>query len=241
MDKSLIIPKNRLRPSLALAGIGSIACLGAWQGRLGALLEDTNRSTGSNVMWLEKSLPSAQSAQTTDLYLLTIQRTRNLTGELYEIGSPRTDRETLLSIKNALSLSAIQLAKAMGVSRTALYQWIEESKTMRPKARSRLGQLKHLSSLWSEKVGAPISRSQWVSGADRARLAEFLADQSPAAVQKAETFLEELAASKPAAKRTHRSILDITRERNWKKLPDHVRQAERSSRMPSAGSPQDPA
>lgn len=241
MENPLTIPKNRLAPPLAIAGIGSLACLGTWHGMLGTLLDDANRSTGSNVKWLENGLPSARLEQTGDLYFLTIQRTKSLTGDLYQIESARTDRDSLLSIKSALSLSGIQLAKAMGVSRTALYQWIEESKTMRPKSRSRLEKLRNLSELWSGKAGAPISRSQWVSGADRARLAEILADQSAVAVQDAEVFLNELAASKPAAKRIHRSILEIARERNWQKLPDHIRQTERDSRLRSASSPQDPS
>ena len=51
---------------------------------------------------------------------------------------------------------------------------------------------------------------------------------------------EELAALKPTTKPAHRSILEIARERNWKRLPDHIRQAERDSRMPSARSTPDP-
>jgi transcriptional regulator with XRE-family HTH domain len=237
MEELLTIPKTRLVSSLAIAGIGSFACVGPAPGMLDSLLEDGIRSTGSNVAWLENALPILSRAQAEDLYIQTIQRTKSLTGELHEAGAARTDRDSLLEIKSALSLSGTQLAKAMGVSRTALYQWIEESKTMRPKSRKRLEKLRGLADQWSDKAGAPVSRSPWVSGADRARLAEMLADQSAEATGEAAALLGELAAMKPSTKRTHRSVLEISRERNWKKLPDHIRQAERDSRLPSAGGP----
>jgi transcriptional regulator with XRE-family HTH domain len=240
MENPLTIPKN-LAPSLAIAGMGSLACAGTAHGALDSLLESGIRSTGSNVAWLEYALPILSPAPAEDLYILTIQRTISLTGELREAGVTRTDRDSLLEIKSALSLSGTQLAKAMGVSRTALYQWIEESKTMRPKSRKRLEKLRALADQWSDKAGAPVSRSPWVSGADRARLAEMLADQSADATAEAEAFLGDLAVMKPSTKRTHRSVLEISRERNWKKLPDHIRQAERDSRLPSAAPNPDPS
>jgi hypothetical protein len=241
MEELLTIPKTRLVPSLAIASIGSFACVGPAPGMLDSLLEDGIRSTGSNVAWLENALPILSRAQAEDLYIQTIQRTKSLTGELHEAGAARTDRDSLLEVKSTLSLSGIQLAKAMGVSRTALYQWIEESKTMRPKSRKRLEKLRDLADQWSGKASAPVSRSPWVSGADRARLAEMLADQSADATAEAEAYLGDLAAMKPSTKRTHRSVLEISRERNWKQLPDHIRQAERDSRLPSAAPNLDPS
>lgn len=238
---TLTIPKTRIGPSLAVAGIGSLACLGSSQGMLTTLLDDGIRSTGSNVAWLERALPEFARAQAEDLYVLSIQRLKSLTGKPQDVVVARSDRDSLLEIKYVLSLSGIQLAKAMGVSRTALYQWIEESKTMRPKSRERLEGLRSLSDHWSGKVGAPISRSPWVSGANRARLAEILTVKTGNSVEDAKTLLEEISALKPTTKPAHRSILEIARERSWKRLPDHIRQAERDSRMPSARSTPDPS
>ena len=237
---TLTIPKTRIGPSLVVAGIGSLACLGPSQGMLTTLLDDGIRSTGSNVAWLERALPEFAPAQVEDLYVLSIQRLKSLTGKLQDVVVARSDRDSLLEIKDVLSLSGIQLAKAMGVSRTALYQWIEESKTMRPKSRKRLERLRSLSDHWSGKVGAPISRSPWVSAAQRARLAEILTTKTESIMADTRALLEDLAALKPDSKPRHRSVLEIAKERNWKKLPENVRQAQWNSRRPSARITPDP-
>ena len=126
------------------------------------------------------------------------------------------------------------------VSRTALYQWIDESKNMREKYRDRLDGLRQLANFWSGRSGTTVARTSSVGGADRARLVKFLSARTPNGLQDAGSLLEELASMKPATKPEHRSILDIAKERNWKKLPDHVRQAEWGSRLPTARSTPDP-
>jgi hypothetical protein len=241
METTLTIPKTRIGPSLALASIGSLACVGPSQGMLTALLDHGIRSTGSNVAWLEGALPEFAPAQTEDLYVLSIQRLKSLTSKVQDVVVARSDRDSLLEVKEVLSLTGTQLSKAMGASRTSLYQWIDESKTMRPKSRKRLKILKDLSQRWSGRVGVPISRSPWVSGADRARLAEILAAKSGNNADDAQALLDELAGLKPATKPSHRSILEIARERKWKSLPDYIRQAERDSRLPSARSTPGPS
>lgn len=242
METTLTIPKTRIGPSLAVAGMSSLVCAGTSHGILASLLDNGILSTGANVAWLESALPEFQPAQAEELYALNIQqRLTSLTGKLHETAVARSDRDALLEIKDLFSLTAIQLAKAMGVSRTALYQWIDESKTMRPKSRERLESLKRLSDHWSGKIGVPVSRCAWVNGANRARLAELLIGKDQNDIEETQALLDELARSKPAARPTHRSILEIAKEKNWKKLPEHVRQAQWNSRRPSARITSDPS
>jgi len=241
MEKTLTIPKTRFVPSLAVAGISSLACVGSSAGMLTNFLDAEVSSTGSNVAWLESALPEFAPAQTEDLYVLSIQRLKSLTGKPQDSIVARSDRDSLLEIKDVLSLTGIQLAKAMGVSRSALYQWIEESKIMRPKSRERLEKLRGLSDYWSGKAGIPISRSSWVGGAQRALLAQMLTTKTENGLEDAQALIEELAVMKPEMQPRHRSILEIAKEKNWKKLPEHVRQAERASRLPSARITTDPS
>jgi DNA-binding XRE family transcriptional regulator len=241
METTLTIPKNRIMPSLAVAGLGSLACAGSSHGMLTNLLEVGGRSSGSNVTWLESALPGYSPLQGENLYVLTIQRLKSLSAKTQDAKVARSDRDLLLEIKDVLSLTGIQMAKAMGVSRTALYQWIEESKTMRPKYRKRLEKLKSLSDLWSEKTDAPISRSPWVGGANRTRLAEMLAAQGANDLKEARQLLEQLSAMKPEAKQRPRSVLELIKEKNLKKLPEHIRHAELASRLPSARTSPEPS
>lgn len=239
METTLTIPKNRIVPSLAIASLGSLACASSSQDMLASLLENEVHSTGSNVTWLQSALPDFSPTRGVDLYVLTIQRLKTLTARAQDAAIARSDRDSLLEIKDALSLTGIQLAQAMGVSRTALYQWIEESKTMRPKYRAQLQRLRSLSDLWTEEVGIPIARSPWIGGAQRARLVEILT--SGTNLDEARGFLGQLAALKPQVKSGHRSILEIVQQKNWKQLPEHVRHAQWDSRRPSARINSDPS
>lgn len=241
MDKTLTIPKNRIGSSLAVAGIGSLVCATSSYAGPGSFQQEASRSTGSNVAWCRDFLSGHAMPQTEDPYVSGIQRLRSLTPEEPNAAILRSDRDALLECKHVLSLTASQLAQAMGVSRSALYQWIDESNTMRPKSRERLEVLRRLSDYWSEKIGVPVSRCAWVDGANQARLAGLLAAKSPNGIEEARTLLDELERLKPVAKASHRSILEIAKERNWKKLPEHIRQAERSSRIPTARITPDPS
>lgn len=169
-----------------------------------------------------------------DLYALGIQRLQSVAGEIEFVGVAESDRSALLRIKDIFSLTGQQLAESMGVSRAALYQWLDNKAQMRGKSRTRLDVLNELATLWSERVGSSISRTAWLSGKDRAQLFKTLTSKTPSGLGKARPLIEKLAAAKPDAKRTHRSILEISKERNWKKLPDHVRQSEMDARMRSA-------
>ena len=245
MAATLTIPRHDPRAnigrSLAIAGMGSLACAGQSNGMLSAILNNDLPSTGSNITWLEKALPTFDPSQAADdLYSLSLQRFGHLSGQLELASAARSDRNCLLQIKDVLSLTGQQLAAAMGVSRTALYQWIDESKNMREKYRDRLDGLRQLSNFWSGRVGTAVSRSTSVGGADRARLVKLLSAKTPHGLEDARDLLVELASLKPSLKPEHRSILDIVKEKNWKKLPDHVRQAEWASRLPSARSTPDP-
>lgn len=241
METALTIPKYRIMPSLAVAGLGSLACAGSSHGILTSLLEDGRHSTGSNVTWLENALPGYSPLQGENLYVLTIQRLKSLNAKTQDPVVARSDRNLLLEVKDVLSLTGIQMAKAMGASRTALYQWIEESKTMRPKYRERLQRLKSLSDLWSEEADAPVSRSPWVGGGNRTRLAEMLAAHGAGDLKEARELLKQLAAMKTEAKQGHRSVLELIKEKNLKKLPEHIRHAELASRLPSARTNPEPS
>lgn len=241
METIMTIPRNRIVPSLAVAGIGSLACANPSRGLLASLLGNEFRSTGSNVAWLESALPGFSPLQGEDLYVLTIQRLKSLTAEAPTAAVARSDRDSLLEIKDVLSLTGIQLAKAMGVSRTALYQWIEESKTMRSRSREQLQRLRSLSDQWAEKVGTPIARCHWINGDQRAQLLGMVTGEKENSLEETQEFLEQLATLKPGTKGGHRSILDIAKEKNWKKLPEHVRQAQWNSRRPSARATPDPS
>jgi hypothetical protein len=241
METTLTIPKNRIVPSLAVAGLGSLACASSPQDMLASLLENGSRSTGSNVTWLESALPDFSPEHGQDLYVLTIQRLKSLNTKAQDAVIARSDRDSLLEIKDVLSLTGAQLATALGASRTALYHWIEESKAMRPKYRAKLQNLRRLSDQWSEKVGTPLARSPWVCGAQRAQLVEMLTSKSESSLVEAQRFLEQLALLKPGLKTGHRSILEIVKENDWKKLPEHVREAQWNSRRPSARITSDPS
>lgn len=241
MEKILTIPKTRIVPSLAVAGLGTLACASSSQDMLASLLENGARSTGSNVTWLESALPDFSPTRGEDLYILTIQRLKSLTAKAQDATIARTDRDSLLEIKDVLSLTGNQLASAMGASRTALYQWIEESKTMRPKYRAQLQKLYSLSAKWSEKVGAPIARNPWISGAQRAQLVELLTSKTESSLVESQQYLEQLALLKPKVKSGHRSILEIVKGKGWKQLPEDVRQAQWDSRRPSARITSDPS
>lgn len=232
METTMTIPKRRIVPSLAAAGLVTINCADPSHGMLTSLLEECYCSTGSNASWLETALPNFSQSQGADLYVLTIQRLKSLNTQ--DAAITRSDRDSLLEIKDVLSLTGVQLAKAMRVSRTSLYQWIDESKTMRPKSRDRLEKLRILSDQWLEKVGVPISRSPWVGGTNRTRLAEMLTVKTASDLKNAGELLVKLAAMKPEANRGHRSVLEIIKEKNLENLPEHLRQAERTSRLPSA-------
>lgn len=231
---SLTIPKSSIGPTLKAAGLGSLACIGHSEGMITALMEGTDSSTGSNVAWLESVLPGVSPQQSGDPYLLGIQRIRNLSSAVEEAATMRSDRDTLLYVKDQFSLTGQQLASAMGVSRGGLYKWLDEKATMRDRSRERLAKLKRLADEWSAKVGVPVSRNPWISGENRARLTKLLEQPEEEGVEGAQSLIDELASLKPSAKPTHRSILDIAEEKNWKKLPAHIREAERSSRVPSA-------
>jgi transcriptional regulator with XRE-family HTH domain len=201
---------------------------------LTSLLEEETSSTGSNVTWLQSVLPDYSPEQQEDLYLLAIQRIRSLASTAQQAVVMRSDRDTLLYVKDQLSLTGRQLAAAMGVSRTALYQWLDEKATMRDRSRERLEKLRRLADQWLTVAGVPVSRSSWVTRADRALFVKELTGNKDDEYGDARSRLDQLAALKPSAKPSHRSVLEIAKENNWKKLPAHIRDAERSSRIPSA-------
>lgn len=234
MEKTLTIPKSRIGPSLAAAGIGSLACIGHSQGMLTGLLEEETSSTGGNVTWLESVLSDYSPEQQEDLYLLAIQRIQSLASTAQQAVVMRSDRDTLLYVKDHLSLTGQQLAAAMGVSRTALYQWLDEKATMRERSRERLEKLRRLADHWLAVAGVPVSRSSWVSRADRALFVKELTGTKDNEYEDIRKLLDQLAALKPSVKPSHRSILEIAKEKKWKKLPAHIRDAERRSRIPSA-------
>jgi len=149
------------------------------------------------------------------------------------------DSDTLLYIKETLSLTGQQLAAAMGVSRTALYRWLDQKATMRERPRRRLEKLRNLADQWSAVAGLPVSRSPCVSGTERTLLVSLLEGNKEGDFEAARNRLGQLAALRPTTKPSHRSILDIAREKNWEKLPTHIREGERSSRIPSARSTTD--
>jgi DNA-binding XRE family transcriptional regulator len=241
MGTILTIPKNRIVPSLAVASFSSLASASHSQDMLASLLENGSSSTGSNVTWLETALPHYSPTRGEDLFVLAIQHMKSLKAKEQDAVDVRSDRDSLLTIKHILSLTGAQLATAMGVSRTAVYQWIEESKSMRSKYRAQLRNLRTLSDQWSEKVGTPISRSTWVNGAQRAQLIEMLTSENGVNLDEAKVFLEQLLTLKPQVEKGHRSILEIIKEKKLSKLPEDVRQAQRNSRRPSARINTDPS
>lgn len=241
METILTIPKNRIAPSLAFAGLSSLACASSSQNTLSNLLETASHSTGSNAAWLESALPEFSPTQAEDIYILTLQRLKSISAKAQDVTMTRSDRDSVLEVKDMFSLTATQLAQAIGASRTALYQWIEESKTMRPKYREQLQILRYLSDQWSEKIGIPIARCPWINGAQRARLVEMLTAKPTGNLADTQELLEELASLKPGIKKGHRSIVEIAKQKNWKELPEHVRQAQWNSRRPSARITPDPS
>ncbi|MCX6875422.1 MAG: hypothetical protein NTW21_16690 [Verrucomicrobia bacterium] len=224
MATTLTTPQIRRGSPLVVGGIGLLA----W------LSDDGNRATGSNVAWLERALPEFPRAPAEDLYALSIQRPKSLSTKAPEARIAPTDRDSLLEVKHVLSLTAGQLAQAMGVSRSALYHWLDERKTMRAGARTQLGKLAGLAGAWLAAAGTPLARCRWVHAANRARVAALLGERHATWCEDARAFLEILAAGKPGIKPLHRSILEIIRDENWGDLPEHVREAEKNSRLPSA-------
>jgi len=222
------------RSLVTIASMGSLACAGPSTGALGALLHNNALPTGANAAWLEKVLPSWDPRQPTDLYAQGIQSLRSVAGNLGDARMPCPDRDALLKIKGVLSLTGQQLADAMGVSRTALYQWLDESTTMRDKYRTRLDALKGIADFWSQKSARSLARSPGIGGRDRNRLAKLLASKKSRSIQEARELLETLAAAIPVSSPGHRSVLDIIKEQGWNELPEHVRRSEMRSRIPTA-------
>lgn len=219
---------------LAAAGIGSLACIGTSQGMLDALLEEGSSSTGSNVSWLGSVLPGWSLEQSESLYALSVQRIRSISSDAQSADVKRSDRDTLLYVKDVLSLTGKQLADAMAVSRGGLYKWLDEKAAMRDLSRERLDKLRSLADQWSAVAGMSISRSSWISRSEQALFVKELTGNKDGEYADARSRLDQLAALKPLVKSSHRSVLDIAKEKNWKKLPAHIRVAERSSRIPSA-------
>ena len=238
MEETLTIPKQdpciSLGRSLAVAGISTLACAGQPNSLWNELFQDRIPSSGSNSAWLEKALPGLERGESVDLYALGIQRLQSIAGEIEFSGVAESNRSALLRIKDVFSLTGQQLADSMGVSRAGLYQWLDNKARMRGKYQTRLDTLNGLAALWSGRIGSSISRTAWLAGKDRARLVKTLASKTPTGLGKARLLIEKMASAKPVVKTGHRSILEITRERNWKKLPDHVRHAERGARIRSA-------
>lgn len=238
MEKALTIPRQDPRTylgrSLAVAGIGTLACAGNTNHFFENFYLDQIPSSGANISWLEKALPGLEPRQSLDLYSLGIQRLQSIAGEIEFASVAESDRAALLRIKDLFSLTGQQLADSMGVSRAALYQWLDNKAQMRGKNRLRLDLLNEFATLWSERVGSSISRTAWLSSKDRIQLVKTLSSKTSTGLGKVRPLIEKLALAKPAAKNGHRSILEISRERNWKKLPDEIREAEAGSRLRSA-------
>lgn len=57
---------------MAVAGIGSLACIRHSEGMLTSQLQEDSSSTGSNVAWLQAVLPEYSPEQTRDFYLVAI-------------------------------------------------------------------------------------------------------------------------------------------------------------------------
>lgn len=232
--ESLIIPRReplaQVGRSLALIGMGSLACAGQNPCLLEELLQDRNPSTGSNITWLEKSLPGWERERAGDLYAQTVQSLHDVSSWAAVTRQVHSDRDSLLHVKEVLSLTGQQLAAAMGVSRTALYQWLDESVTMREKSREKLSSLRELADFWESAVGKPLARSLGIGGGERSRLAKLLTGTTVRGFKEARSLLETLAGGAPATEPGHKSVLDIMKERSWSRLPEHVRRSEMETR-----------
>lgn len=237
-EKTLIIPGTVQRNPFTLAPLVVVASVLAYSpshNRVSDnLLMENQPSTGSNRSWIENALPQSPLSMEQDLYIQAIQKTKNLGTQTQETITARFDRDSLLKIKDVLSLTGTQLAKTMRVSRTALYQWLDERTSMRPKHRQRLQVLRKLADQWLEKAGTSISHCHWISEDQRAQLVEILTSQTKNNLEHSKHFLEKLAIQKPESVKKHRSILDIMKEKNWQQLPKHIRQAQWNSRRSSA-------
>lgn len=238
MEDTLTIPKNQTSSTVNLLlacgfGLSSAASAMPTSHQICSPHFTSVLPSGANSSWVEKFIDSNDPVTSLrESYIASIQDCSNISSNETDDATSTSDVDTLLKIKELLSLTAQQLAKAMGVSRASIYHWIDGTHTMNDKNNARLNELRGLAELWLESSGSPVARTPGITREDRIQLVKYL-DVSDGNNELKEAWaLLKLHLADPQA--THRNVLDTIKEKKWSKLPDHVKQGQLNAKLPAA-------
>lgn len=186
------------------------------------------RSSGGNYSFVQMIRSNeVVSFDSAELYTSAIQRIRNIrTTQVSndENELPLEDREKLEVIRAVFSPTGQQLAEAMGVSRTAIYNWLDGQAEMRAGNQQRLKSLFELADFWrSQNLSARDLRSSEKREIFRI-LSVGTVDAIGRAKQRLITFID--ARNRPRPK----SIQQLQKERGLKEWPEELSEAAIASR-----------
>lgn len=180
--------------------------------------------------WVTRSLSTEKRRVSFDqLYLTVIENTKSVESEAGE-DSELDEVTTLLELKQSLSLTGEQLAKAMNASRGAVYKWLDGTHEMKPANAQRLEKLRLVSSHWSDPDGRPLSRVRAISRADRLALYTLLEKDDLTEAAGELDRMSEIAKANPRRE----GPASRAKKYGWEPLPEHVVNAQVESAIPSA-------
>lgn len=185
-------------------------------------------SSGANLAYVSHFATLENELSSMELYAQAIQRLTVVGSQNHYPADPLSCNQALLElIRNTFAPTGQQLADALGVTRTTIYNWLDEKTEVRPKNQDRLDALAGLAQSWNKsKSPRPKLRP-----AERRELFALLASQRSHCFEKAESLLKQIE-NKPTRTRP-KSIREIQSEKNMEPLPEEVFTRLASSRIRS--------
>jgi transcriptional regulator with XRE-family HTH domain len=183
----------------------------------------------SSILLLCGNSHATRIKKTDEVYLEIIQNHRCLTSQL-EDTTECSAVEKVLKLKHSFSLTGEKLADAMQVSRSAIYNWLDETHAMKPDNERRLEKLGSLTELWESKFDSPLGR---IKGISRELKDQFYTALTQEDLGEASTLIETMKAAE-APRRKRKTVLDYIAKGQLAPLPKDISDAGIRSRTPSA-------
>jgi transcriptional regulator with XRE-family HTH domain len=186
------------------------------------------RSSGGNYFFVEAIRPNeVVSLDSAELYTRAIQRIRGISTtqvSCEENGLPLDDREKLQVIREVFSPTGQQLADAMGVSRTTVYNWLDGQSEMRAGNQQRLEPLYELADFWRSQR----SSSRELRSSEKRKIFRVVSEGTDDAISRAKEHLIALmdGHNRPRPK----SIQQLQKERGLKEWSGELSEAAMASR-----------
>jgi hypothetical protein len=164
-----------------------------------------------------------------EVYVEIIQGRQSLTSHM-EAVTEQSAVEKILRIKHLFSLTGEKLANAMQVSRSAIYNWLDEIHSMKPDNERRLEKLGSLSELWESKFVQPLGR---IKGLSRKLKDQFHIALAKEDLGEAEALIQTMKEAE-APSRKRKTVLDLISEGKLESLPEDISKSRIRSRTSSA-------